>query len=53
MFMLNSNKLIKVVHLQKLTNQSMLKGALVIEVVNNSFSKSKKNLGCLIKRGTF
>ena len=28
MFMLNSNKQIKVVHLQKLTNQSMLNGAL-------------------------
>ena len=28
MFMLNSNKQIKVAHLQKLANQSMLNGAL-------------------------
>ena len=47
--MLNSNKPIKVPHLQKLANQSMLNGALVIEMVNNSFSESKKNFGCLIK----
>ena len=53
MFMLNSNKPIKVAHLQKLANQSMFNGALVIEMVNNSFSESKKNFGCLIKRGTF
>ena len=49
----NSNEPIKVAHLQKLANQSMLKGPLVIEIVKNSFSKRKKNLGCLIKRGTF
>ena len=42
MFMLNSKKPIKVV-LQKLPNQSMLNGALVIEMLNNSFSESKKN----------
>ena len=46
--MLNSNKPIKVVHLQKLVNQSMLNGALVIEMVNNSFSEIKKNFGRLI-----
>ena len=40
MFMLNSNEPIKVAHLQKLTNPSMLNGALVIEMVNNSFSES-------------
>ena len=40
MFMLNSNEPIKVARLQKLTNQSMLNGALVIEMVNNFFSKS-------------
>ena len=40
MFMLNSNEPIKVAHLQKLINQSMLNGAIVIEMVNNSFSKS-------------
>ena len=43
MFMLNSNKPIKVAHLQKLANQSMLNAALVIEILNNSFSESKKN----------
>ena len=53
MFMSNSNKPIKVSHLQKLANQSMLNGALVIEMVNNSFSENKKNFGRLIKRGTF
>ena len=40
MFMLNSNDPIKVAHLQKLANQSMLNGTLVIEMVSNSFSKS-------------
>ena len=40
MFMLNSNEPIKVAHLQKLANQSMLNGALVIEMVINSFSES-------------
>ena len=44
MFMLNSNKPIKVAHLQKLANQSMLRGALVIEMVKISFSESKKNI---------
>ena len=53
MFMSNSNKPIKVAHLQKLANQSMLNGALVIEMVNNSFSEDKKNFGRLINRGTF
>ena len=47
--MLNSNKPIKVNHLQKLANQSVLNGALVIEMVNNSFSESKKNCCRLIK----
>ena len=40
MFMLNSNEPIKVAHLQNLTNQSMSNGALVIKMVNNSFSES-------------
>ena len=40
MFMLNSNKPIKVAHLQKLANESVLNGALVIEMVNNSFIQS-------------
>ena len=49
--MLNSNESIKVAHLQELDNQSMLKGALVIEMANNYFSESKKDFGRLIKRG--
>ena len=49
MFMLNSNKLIQIFHLQKLASQSMLNGALVKEVLNNSFSENKKNFGRLIK----
>ena len=36
MFMLNSDESIKVAHLQKLANQSMLNGALVKD---NSFSE--------------
>ena len=40
MFMLNSNEPIKVAHPQKLANQSMLNGALVIEMVNISSSES-------------
>ena len=49
--MLNSNKPVKVAHLQKLANQSMLYGAFATECVNNSFSESKKNFCRLIKRG--
>ena len=41
MFMLNSNEPIKDVHLQKLANQSILNGALVIEMVNTS-KKARK-----------
>ena len=52
-FMLISSEPIKVADLQKLANQSMLNGALVIEMVNNSLSESKKIFGRLIKRGTF
>ena len=51
--MLVSNKPIKVAGLQKLANQLMLNGALVVEMVNNSFIESKKNFGRLIKRRTF
>ena len=43
MFMFNSNEQIKVALIQKLENQSMLNGALVIEIVKNSFSKIQKN----------
>ena len=50
MFMLNSNKPIKVAHLQKLANQSMLNGTSVLEIVNNSFSENKKTFGRLIKQ---
>ena len=50
---LNSNQPIKVAHLQKLAKQSILNGALMIEMVNNSFSGSKKNFGRLKKQGTF
>ena len=46
MLMFNLNEPVKVAHLQKLTNQSMLNGALAIEMANNSFSR-------LIKRETF
>ena len=52
MFMLISNKPIKVADLQKLAHQLMLNDALVIEMVNNSFSESKKNFGRLRKQGT-
>ena len=51
--MFKTNEPIKVAHLEKLANQSLLNGALVMEMVNNSFSESKKNFGCLIKRKKF
>ena len=51
--MFNSNEPIRVAHLQKLANQSLLNDALVIEMENNSFSESKKNFGRLIKRKKF
>ena len=51
--MFNSNEPIKVAHLQKLANQSLLNDALVMETVNNSFSESKKNFSRLIKRKKF
>ena len=53
MFMLISNEPIKITHLQKLANQSIVNGALVIEMINSSFSESKKNFGRLMKGGTF
>ena len=49
--MLNLNKPIKVAQPPKLTNQSVLNSALVIEMVNNFVIESKKNFGCLRKRG--
>ena len=50
--MFNSNEPIKVAHFQKLANQSLLNGALAMQMVYNSFSESisKKNYGRLIKR---
>ena len=36
----------------KQANQSMLNGALVIEMLNNYFSESRRKLGRLIKRDT-
>ena len=48
--MLNSNDPIKVVHLQKLANQSILHDALVIEMVNISFNESKNNFVRLINQ---
>ena len=51
--MFETNEPIKVAHLQKLANQSLLNGALVMEMVNNSFSESKKTFGRLMKRKKF
>ena len=51
--MLNSNEPITVTHLQKLANQSILNGTVVMGMANNSFSESKKNFGRLRKFGTF
>ena len=53
MFMLNWNEPIKIAHLQKLVNQSMLNGAPMIEIVNKSFGESKKNFARLIQRELF
>ena len=49
MFMLNSNEPIKVAHFQKLVNQSMLNGALVIEMVNNFCQQFDKARNVLIE----
>ena len=51
MFMFKTNEPVKVIHLQNLPNQSMLSGALVIEIVSNSFSESKKNFRLFDKAG--
>ena len=53
MFMLISSEPIKVANLQKLANQLIMNGGLVIEMVNSSFTESKKNFFRLIKWGTF
>ena len=51
--MFNSNEPIKLAYLQKLANESLLNSALVMEIVNNSFTESKKNFSHLIKRKRF
>ena len=51
--MFNSNEPIKVAHVQKFANQSLLNGGLVMKIVNDSFSESKKNFSRLIKRKKF
>ena len=53
MFMFKTNKPIKVAHLQKLANQSLLNGVIVMEMVNSSLCKSKENFSRLIKRKKF
>ena len=53
MCMLNSNEPTTVTRLQKLANQSLLNGALVMEMVNNSISESKNNIVRLIKGKKF
>ena len=42
--MLNSKEPMKVPHLQKLAKQLMLNGALIIKMINNSFTESRKTL---------
>ena len=44
MFMLISNEPIKVTHLEKLDNQSMINVALVIEMVTILLAKARKTL---------
>ena len=44
MFRLNSNQPIKVAHLQKLANQAVLNGALVIEMETIPSVKARKTL---------
>ena len=43
MSMFKTNQSIKVIHLQKLANQSILNGPFVIEIVSHFFSESKKD----------
>ena len=51
MFMFKTNQPAKVIHLHQLANQSSLNGALVKEIVSNSFSESKKNFGRFMRLG--
>ena len=43
----------KLIHFQKLANQSMLNGALVIEIVSNALTESNKNFGRLVVKNIF
>ena len=47
--MVISNEPIKIAHLQKLADQSMVTGTILIEMINDSFSERKKNFGRLMK----
>ena len=51
--MLNSNEPMKVARLTKLANQAIWNSAFVIEMINNSFSESKKHFDHLIKQEMF
>ena len=51
--MFNSKEPIKFAHLQKLASESLLNGALLMEIINNSFGESKKNFSRLIKQKKF
>ena len=42
MFRFKTNEPIKAIYHQKLANQLMLNGTLVIEIISNSFSESKE-----------
>ena len=48
--MFKTNQPAKVIHLHQLANQSSLNGALVKEIVSNSFSESKKNKARKVKK---
>ena len=41
--LLNSNKPIKILQLEKLANQSIFNGAFIIEIINNSFYESNSS----------
>ena len=43
MSMFKTSEPMEVIHLQKLANQSMLNGALVIKIVSNLSVKARKN----------
>ena len=41
--LLNSNKTIKILQLEKLANQSIFNGAFAIDIINNSFYESNSS----------